>query len=94
MTEGFESLPLHRTWLDDIVDILMHRPNGQAEVEAIAIGIMRTDRDVCATPQQIITRTINNYCSDANDALREVKCDLFERVASATYAVFARWFRG
>ena len=36
MTEEFENLPLHRTWLDDIVDILMHRPNGQAEAEAIA----------------------------------------------------------
>ena len=85
MTEEFENLPLHRTWLDDIVDILMHRPNGQAEVKAIAFGIMRTDRDVGAKPNQTITRTINNHCSDANDALPEVKSDLFERVARATY---------
>ena len=85
MTEGFESLPLHRTWLDDIVEILMHRPNGQAEVEAIANDMMRTDRDVGATPYETITRTINNYCRDANDASREVKSDLFERVDRATY---------
>lgn len=85
MTEEFENLPLHRTWLDDIVEILMHRPNGQAEVEAIANDMMRTDRDVGATPCETITRTINNYCRDANDASREVKYDLFERVARATY---------
>ncbi len=87
MSEGIESLPLHRTWLVDIVDILMRQPNGEAEVEAIAIGMMRTDRDVGANPQQTITRTINDYCGDANDVSREVKDgdDLFERVAPGIY---------
>lgn len=85
MTEGVESLPLHRTWLDDIVDILIHQPNGVAEVEAIANAMMRTDRDVRARPQETITRRINNYCSDANDTSKKVRFDLFERVAPGTY---------
>ena len=38
----------------------------------------------CGLPH---SRTINNYCSDANDVSREVKynCNLFERVAPGTY---------
>ncbi len=85
MTEGVESLPLHYTWLGDIVDIMIHQPNGVAEVEVIANTMMRTDRYVGAKPQATITRTINNYCSDANDTSKKVRFDLFERVAPGTY---------
>lgn len=85
MTEGVESLPLHYTWLGDIVDIMIHQPNGVAEVEVIANTMMRTDRYVGAKPQATITRTINNFCSDAKDTSKKAKFDLFERVAPGTY---------
>lgn len=85
MAEGIESLPLHCTWLDDIVEIMIHQPNGVAEVEAIVNAMMRTGRDVRATPNETITRRINNYCSDANDTSKKVRFDLFERVSPGTY---------
>jgi hypothetical protein len=83
--ELLAGLPLERTWLDRIVDILLHRPNGTAEVKAIAIEMMRLDHEVGTEPESTITRTINNYCSDANDSDRRAKFDLFARVAPGTY---------
>lgn len=85
MTDLLASLPLRRTWLADIVEVLLHRPGGTAEVATIAAIIARTDRDMGDTPDQTITRTINNYCSDARDTGRTVQHDLFERTAPGTY---------
>ncbi len=44
------ALPLHRTWLADIVEALLYRPDGRAEVAAIAVAIAGTSRDVGDTP--------------------------------------------
>ena len=83
--ELLATLPVKRTWLDDIVDILLHRPNGTANIGAITLEMMRRDRDVGATPEATITRVINNYCGEANDVDRVVKHDLFARIAPGTY---------
>lgn len=81
----FGALPLKRSWLNDIVDVLLRRPDGIAPVQAIAIEIMKSGRDVGATPEETITRTINNYCGNANDTNCVVKHDLFERTGPAAY---------
>jgi hypothetical protein len=83
--ELLAALPLKRTWLDDIVDICLHQPDGTAEIEAILLKMMHLDRDIGAVPESTITRTINNYCSDANDYDRVVKHDLFARVGPSRY---------
>lgn len=90
MTEKTEeelliSLGLKRTWLADIVEVLLHRPNGQAEVDAIVIDVERLGNNTNDAPKETITRRINDFCSDANDADRKVAVDLFQRVSEGTY---------
>jgi hypothetical protein len=78
-------LPLHRTWLEDIVEFLLSRPNGTAEIEAIAIGVAQIGKRSIRNPEETVTRTINNYCFDARDRDKVVKHNLFERVSPNTY---------
>jgi hypothetical protein len=78
-------LPLKRTWLADIVDVLLFCPNGTAHVSTIADHVMKAGRDVGAEPESTITRAINNFCSHARDAEHAPKADLFARVDIATY---------
>jgi hypothetical protein len=83
-----EFLNTHRTtarWLDDIVDVLMSR-RGVAHVKVIADDIVKSnkarDKD---TVEQIVTRRVNDFCSDAADFDRDAAHDLFQRVEPATY---------
>lgn len=85
LDEPLRELPLQRSWVDDIVEVLLHRPNGTADVSTIANEIMKMNREVRATPEQTITRAINNYCGDANDLSRNPRYDIFERIAPNTY---------
>jgi len=85
MSALIDQLPLERTWLDDVVDILLCQPHGEAHVDTIVHHMMRTNREVGSAPQETITRTINNYCPDANDMNREPTHLLFRRTAPGTY---------
>ena len=85
MSNKIDDLPLHRTWLDDIVDVLMKRPDGTADVQTIANEIMKLHREVKANPEQTITRKINDYCGDARDLTKTPRYDIFERVEPGTY---------
>jgi hypothetical protein len=87
--EYFELLPLTRTWLEDIVDAFLKRPNGVGEVDAIALAVKRNGRDVGDKPESTVTRTINNYCANANDEERKTKHPIFERVSPATYRLLS-----
>ena len=78
----------HRTtarWLDDIIDVLIQR-RGTAHVQDIANNLVKfneaRDKD---TVQQIITRRLNDFCSDAAKFDKDADHDLFERVEPATY---------
>jgi hypothetical protein len=85
--ELLSTLPLERTWLNAIVDCLLLRPDGEAEVEAIANWIARSGREMTEAPKETITRIINDYCSDAQDTVprNTQKHDLFGRTDKNTY---------
>ena len=81
-------LNTHRTagcWLDDIVDVLMSR-RGTAHVRDIARDLAKSNdaRDK-ETVEQIVTRRLNDFCSNAPDFRKDTAHDLFERVEPATY---------
>jgi hypothetical protein len=78
-------LPLKRTWLDDIVEVFLKRPNGVAEVDAVVNALLKTDRDMGSEGESTVTRTINNFCINAGDTEGEVKHPVFERIGPATY---------
>jgi len=85
MSITVESLPFKRTWLDDIIDELLHAPGGTDHVDAIVNRLMRTGRDLGKAPKETATRSINNYCRDAQDTDRVVTFPLFARVGPGTY---------
>lgn len=72
-------------WLDDIIDALIER-RGTAHVRDIARDVAKAndarDKD---TVEQIVTRRLNDFCSDAADFSKHAAHDLFERVEPATY---------
>jgi hypothetical protein len=79
---------VHRTaarWLDDIIDVLIER-RGTAHVRDIASNLAKSnearDKD---TIEQIITRRLNDFCSNAADYRKDADHDLFERVEPATF---------
>jgi hypothetical protein len=81
-------LTVHRTasrWLDEIIDVLVDR-RGTAHVRDIARYLVKSndtrDKD---TVEQIVTRRINDSCSNAPDFRKSAAHDLFERVEPATY---------
>lgn len=81
-------LNMHGTaarWLDDIIDTMIER-RGTAHVRDIARDVARAndarDKD---TIEQIVTRRLNDFCSDAADFSKDAAHDLFERVEPATY---------
>ena len=80
-----ELLPLKRTWLDDIVEVLLKRPNGEGEVDAVVTALLKTDREVGAEAESTVTRTINNFCINAGDAEEKAKNPVFERTGPAKY---------
>jgi len=79
--------PTTARWLDDIIDVLMSR-RGVAHVRDIAADLTKAnrarDKD---TTEQIVTRRVNDFCSDAADfdKGKGSPYDLFERVEPATY---------
>ncbi|MDW7748710.1 hypothetical protein [Halomonas sp.] len=80
-----EKLPLSSSWLEDIVDVLLKRPNGEGEIDSIVAALMRTDRDIGAEAESTVTRTINNYCRNSGDAEKKAKHEIFERLAPGCY---------
>lgn len=81
-------LNTHRTtarWLDDIIGALVER-RGTAHVRDIATDLAKSnearDKD---TVEQIVTRRLNDFCSDAADFRKDASHDLFERVEPATF---------
>lgn len=72
-------------WLDDIIDALIER-GGIAHVRDISRDLAKSndarDKD---TVEQIVTRRLNDFCSDAEDFSKDAAHDLFERVEPATY---------
>ncbi len=87
--EYFSLLPLKRTWLEDIVQALLRRPDGIGEVDAIALTIQHGERNVRDNPESTVTRTLNNYCINAADEERKVKHSLFKRIVPATYKLLS-----
>lgn len=85
MTYKIEDLPIERTWLDDIIDIFRHRPERTAEIDAIVLQLGRSRRNLRSNPEATVTRTINNYCVNANDSNKMPTAPLFERINKATY---------
>ncbi len=83
-----EFLVTHRTtakWLDDIIDVLLDQPRGTAHVGVLADKLWRSEKRDVASIEQTITRSINNYCSDAADFNKTPAHDLFQRVEPGTY---------
>jgi hypothetical protein len=78
-------LPLERTWLEDIVEVMRRRPHGKADIDTIANEIMKTTRDVGRAPKETITRTINDWCINSGDLVRKPHAHVFERTGTATY---------
>ncbi|MGY2462490.1 hypothetical protein [Vreelandella sulfidaeris] len=83
--ELIDKLPLSKTWLEDIVDVLMNRSNGEGEIEAIILALSKTDRDIGAEAASTVTRTINNYCRNSGDTEKKAKHEIFERVGPGRY---------
>jgi hypothetical protein len=75
--------PLKSKWLDDIITVLLRRPNGTAHVSSIGRDLWG-ERYVDSM-DQTITRTINNFCSDAKDWHKTPEYDIFKWVEAATY---------
>lgn len=83
-----EFLVTHRTtakWLDDIIDVLLDQPRGTAHVGVLADKLWRSEKRDVASIEQTITRSINNFCSDAADFNKTPAHDLFQRVEPGTY---------
>jgi hypothetical protein len=81
-------LNTHRTavrWLDDIIDALIER-RGTAHVRDIARDLVKfndtRDKD---TIEQIVTRRLNDFCSEAADFRKDSAHDFFEKVEPATF---------
>lgn len=81
-------LDTHHTmalWLDDIIDVLIER-RGTAHIREIARDVAKAkkarDKD---TVEQIVTRRLNDFCSNAADFAKDAAHDLFERIEPATY---------
>jgi hypothetical protein len=81
----YKLLPLKRTWLDDIVQIFLMRPNGISEIDAVVTALLKIDRDMGSEGESTVTRTINNFCINAGDAGVKVKHAIFERIGPAQY---------
>ena len=77
-----EEYPLSSGWLEDIIAFLMTEPRG-AHVTKIADRLH--GRHYGKAMEATVTRTINNYCSDAADFDGGADSDLFERVKPAVY---------
>jgi hypothetical protein len=81
--------PTTGKWLDDIIEVLISR-RGTAHVKVIANDLVKSnktrDKD---TAEEIVTRTINDFCSDAADFEKGAAHDLFQRVEPATYRLRA-----
>jgi hypothetical protein len=59
--------PTKGRWLDDIIDVLISR-RGTAHVKVIAADLVKSNRDRDKdTLEEIVTRRINDFCSDAAD---------------------------
>lgn len=88
--ELIDKLPLSRSWLDDIIEVFLHRPGGEAEVDAVVAALMKIDRNIGAEAESTVTRTINNYCRNTGDTEKRAKHALFERVAPGRYKLISR----
>lgn len=80
-------LSIPKTLLDDIVECFLHRPDGIAHIEDVVAWLSRhTKRDLTDAPKETITRRINDYCRNANDAGgRRGRLSLFDRIAPVTW---------
>jgi hypothetical protein len=77
--------PTFGRWLEDIIDVLIGR-RGTAHVKLIADDLVKANKArEKDTTEQIVTRQINDFCSDAADFAKDTAHDLFERVEPATY---------
>ena len=86
VSEFLVTYPTTTKWLDDIIDALLHEPNGTAHVTTLAHKLRQhsEERDIL-TIEATITRRINDFCSNAADFNKSRDHDLFERVERATY---------
>lgn len=87
-----EFLRVHRTtarWLGDIITVLISF-GGTAHVSKIAAELAKAyeGRDK-NTVEEIVTRRINTFCSDAADFEEARYPDLFQKVDPATYRLRA-----
>jgi hypothetical protein len=78
-----EQYPTTERWLNEIIDLLVQY-RGCAHVRDLARELSKSHPDVVAI-EETVTRTLNNFCSDAADFRRPPKYNLFERIEPATY---------
>jgi len=84
--DSLTSLPIKRTWLADIVDTFLRRPNGEADIDAVLNHLMKkTKRELGREPEATVTRTINNYCENSGDLERQCTHPIFRRMGPGTY---------
>ena len=76
--------PLTKDWLGDIVRVLGQRTSRTAHVQEIVRELGRIPERDKDTIEQIITRRINDHCSDAHD-FDHKRAELFEKVKPATF---------
>jgi hypothetical protein len=81
--EFLAEYPTTFEWLSEIIDLLVHYPRG-AHVKTLARELSKSHLNVGAV-EETVTRTINNFCGDAEDFSRSPEYNLFERVEPATY---------
>ncbi len=90
IAENFLNEHQLKSWLPQIVDAL-HDRNGQAHVEDIASSPLLSERRrQNHAVRETITRTVNDFCSDAGDLAKDPPAagdprDVFQKVAPATY---------
>jgi len=82
-------LPLKKTWLDDIVGVFLKRSNGEGEVDAIVIALLKTDREIGVEVESTVTRTINNFCVNAEDADEKMRHPVFKRIGPGKYKLLS-----
>ena len=75
--------PLRSSRLAEVVDAFRRRIAGTAHLRDLVLELWG-DRDIDSI-EQVITRQIDDYCSDAVDFNKPKAYDLFERVAPNTY---------
>jgi len=69
--DSLTSLPIKRTWLADIVDTFLRRPNGEADIDAVLNHLMKRPSESLAGNRKQLLRAQSTTIARTREILRD-----------------------